>query len=68
MTVGCHVEQVAVVKAHGALSMRVHQHGEMIRRGHYLRVYVRVEGDTEPVSIRPHLVRVLPAGIHDATH
>ncbi len=31
--VGARVEQVAVAKEHGALSARLHQRGEVIRRG-----------------------------------
>lgn len=62
--VGAQVEQVAVAKEHGALSARLHQRGDVIRRGQrgrgHLRLYVRFQGDTEPVSIRPHLVRVIP--------
>jgi hypothetical protein len=57
------VEQVAVAKEHGALTVRLHQHGVVISlgghsgRGHRLRV--RFDGETEPVSIRPHLLRVV---------
>jgi hypothetical protein len=63
--VGARVEQVAVAKEHGAQSARLHQRGEVIRcgsgtgRGH-LRLYVRFQGEDESVSIRPHLVRVIP--------
>jgi len=62
--VGARVEQVAVAQEHGARSARLRQRGEVIRRGQrgrgHLRLYVRFQGDTEPVSIRPHLVRVIP--------
>jgi hypothetical protein len=68
--VGARVEQVAVAKGYGALRTRLHQQGEVTGRGHHLRLFVRFEGEAEPVSIRPHLLRVLPpepaAAMHDA--
>jgi hypothetical protein len=57
--VGARVEQVAVAKEHGALASRVHQRAQVTRWGHGTRLLVRFEGETEPVSIRPHLLRVL---------
>jgi hypothetical protein len=64
ISVGCRVEQVAVAKEHGAHSARLHKHGVVIRRGHrgrgHLRLYVCFEGEDAPVSIRPHLVQVVP--------
>lgn len=57
------VEQVAVAKEHGALRTRLHQQGEVVSHGKrgrgHLRLYVRFDGDTEAVSIRPHLVRIV---------
>jgi hypothetical protein len=61
--VGARVEQVAVANEHGALTVRLHQHGVVISpgglsgRGH--RLHVRFDGETKPVSIRPHLLRVV---------
>ena len=61
--VGARVEQLAVANEHGALTLRLHQHGVVISlggrsgRGHRLRV--RFEGESEPVSIRPHLLQVI---------
>jgi hypothetical protein len=61
--VGARVEQIAVAKEHGALAARLNKHGVVISlgglsgRGYRLRV--RFEGETEPASIRPHLVRVM---------
>ena len=52
--VGAHVEQVAVAKEHGALTSRA----QVTRWGRGSRLLVRLEGETEPVSIRPHLPRV----------
>lgn len=57
--VGARVEQVAVAKEHGALASRAHQRAQVIRWGRGTRLLVRFEGETEPVSIRPHLLRVL---------
>ena len=54
----CRVEQIAVSKQHGALPSRLHQQGQVVRRGH-ARLYVRFERDDQLVSLRPHLVRVL---------
>ncbi|HKR51661.1 MAG TPA: hypothetical protein VJT72_19175 [Pseudonocardiaceae bacterium] len=45
-------------KQHGALPSRLHQQGQVVRRGH-ARLYVRFERDDQLVSLRPHLVRVL---------
>lgn len=61
--VGALVEQVAAAQEHGARSARLRQRGEVIRRGQrgrgHLRLYVRFPDEEQPVSIRPHLVRVL---------
>lgn len=56
--VGAQVEQIAVAKEHGALSSRLHQQGDVVdRRG--TRLILRFGAEEKPVSIRPHLVRVL---------
>jgi hypothetical protein len=54
----CRVEQIAVSKEHGALPSRLHQQGQVIRRGHN-RLYVCFDADNQLISLRPHLVRVL---------
>jgi hypothetical protein len=69
--VGARVEQIAVASEHGTTPARMRQHGTVIHRGRRgrgnLRLRVRFDGeDTTPVSIRPHLARVLPAGTGDA--
>jgi hypothetical protein len=57
--VGCRIEQVAIAKERGALTSRLGERGEVIRWGRGSRLQVRFDGETEPVSIRPHLVRVV---------
>jgi hypothetical protein len=57
--VGARVEQIGVAKGHGALRGRLHQRGEVIRRGHHTRLCVRFDDETELVSVRPHLLRVV---------
>jgi hypothetical protein len=61
--VGAVVEQIAVAKEHGALADRLNKHGVVISlgglSGRGSRLRVRFESDTEPVSIRPHLLRVV---------
>jgi hypothetical protein len=57
--VGARVEQVAVARGYGALSRRLHWRGEVLRRGHYTRLFIRFDGESEPVSIRPHLLRMV---------
>jgi hypothetical protein len=60
--VGARVEQIEIAPDYGALRSRLHQRGEVIcRRG--CRLYVRFDGEQERVSIRPHLVRVVPLSI-----
>ncbi len=54
----CRVEQIAVSKEHGALPSRLHQHGQVVRRGHH-RLYLLFDRDDQLTSLRPHLVRVL---------
>ncbi|MGH3540883.1 MAG: hypothetical protein ACRDTO_00685 [Mycobacterium sp.] len=59
---GARVEQVAVAKEHGALRCRLYQFGVVVgrpRRGGN-RLRVRFDGEGIEVSIRPHLVRVVP--------
>ncbi|MGH8996026.1 MAG: hypothetical protein ACRDYB_08375, partial [Acidimicrobiales bacterium] len=59
---GARVEQIAVAKEHGALRCRLHQRGVVIgrpRRGGN-RLYVRFDGEDTEVSIRPHLLRLVP--------
>lgn len=55
---GVRVEQVAVAKEHGALSRRLGQRGEVVGRAP-TRLWVRFDGEQRPVSVRPHLVRVV---------
>jgi hypothetical protein len=57
--IGARVEQVAVTKGYSALRTRLHQQGEVISRGHHLRLGVRFDGESAPVAIRPHLLRVV---------
>ncbi len=61
--VGARVEQVAVAKEHGAVADRLHQDGVVISLGSLSgrgsRLRVRFDGETEPASIRPHLLRVV---------
>jgi hypothetical protein len=61
---GCRVEQVAVGKERGALASRLGKRGEVLGRAlgsNGNRLYVRFDGEETQVSIRPHLVRVIPA-------
>lgn len=53
----CRVTQIAVAKLHGALPARLHKSGMIIGRGTN-RVKVRFDGESNVVSVRPHLVRV----------
>jgi hypothetical protein len=55
----CRIEQVAIAKEHGALTSRLGKRGEVISWGRGSRLQVRFDGETKPVSIRPHLVRVI---------
>ncbi|MGH3975232.1 MAG: hypothetical protein ACRDS9_18165 [Pseudonocardiaceae bacterium] len=55
---GVRVEQVAAAKEHGALSRRLGQRGEVVDRAP-TRLWVRFDGEQRPVSVRPHLVRVV---------
>ena len=56
---GCRVEQVEVDIPHGALRSRLPKRGEVLGRTRSTRLLVRFEGEHEPVSIRPHLVRII---------
>jgi hypothetical protein len=57
---GARVEQVLVDRPHGALASRLGKQGEVIRRSRASRLVVRFDGETQPVGIRPDLVRVRP--------
>jgi len=57
---GARVEQVLVDRAHGALASRLGKQAQVIRRSRGSRLVVRFDGEDEPVSIRPDLVRVRP--------
>jgi hypothetical protein len=57
--VGCRIEQVGIAKEHGVLTSRLATRGEVISWGRGSRLQVRFDGETQPVSIRPHLVRVV---------
>jgi len=54
----CRIEQVAVDKNHGALPSRLHKQGQVVGRG-LTRLTVRFDDENAPVSLRPHLLRVL---------
>jgi hypothetical protein len=56
---GARVEQVEVNPLHGALRSRLGRQGEVTGRSRGTRLYVRFHGEDQPVSIRPHLVRVV---------
>jgi hypothetical protein len=58
--VGARVEQVLVDRAHGALASRLGKQAQVIRRSRGIRLVVRFDGETQPVSIRPDLLRVRP--------
>jgi hypothetical protein len=57
---GTRVEQVLVDRAHGALVSRLGKQAQVIRRSRGSRLVVRFDGEVQPVSIRPDLVRVRP--------
>jgi hypothetical protein len=59
VSVGARVEQ-GVDARMGAPRSRLHARGQVTGRGS-TRLVVRFDGDGQTVSIRPHLVRVLPA-------
>jgi hypothetical protein len=56
------VEQTEVDARMGALRSRLHAQGLVTSRG-TTRLVVRFDDEDQTVSIRPHLVRVMPA--HD---
>lgn len=56
--VGARVEQTGTDARRGALRSRLHAQGQVTSRG-ATRLVVRFDGETTPVSIRPHLVRVI---------
>lgn len=57
---GARVEQVLVDRAHGALAFRLGKQAQVLRRSRGTRLVVRFDGEDQPVSIRPDLVRVRP--------
>jgi hypothetical protein len=57
---GARVEQVLVDGAHGAFAPRLGKQGEVVRYSRGSRLVVRFDGETQPVSIRPDLVRLRP--------
>ncbi|MGH3845664.1 MAG: hypothetical protein ACRDS0_30185 [Pseudonocardiaceae bacterium] len=59
VTVGVRVEQTETDARLGALHSRLGHRGEVISRG-TTRLRVRFEGEDQTISIRPHLVRVVP--------
>jgi hypothetical protein len=59
------VEQTHIEAQYGALRSRLNKQAIVISHGsghRGNRLYVRFDGEDHPVSIRPHLVRVLPVG------
>lgn len=60
---GARVRQVGVHKAHGALPSRLGKLGSVVGCTLGCRLYVRFDGEYRQVSIRPHLVRVIPVVI-----
>ncbi|MGH3766267.1 MAG: hypothetical protein ACRDTX_14145 [Pseudonocardiaceae bacterium] len=57
--VGARFEQTGTDARRGALRSRLGQRGEVLGRG-TTRLRVRFDAEDQPVSIRPHLVRVVP--------
>jgi hypothetical protein len=57
---GARVEQVLVDRAHGALASRLGKRAQVIRRSWGSRLVVRFDGEDQPVSIPPDLVRLRP--------
>jgi hypothetical protein len=59
----CRIEQITIDKIHGALPSRLHQQGQILGHG-LTRLIVRCDHKHDPVTLRPHLVRVLttPSG------
>lgn len=60
VTEGCRVEQIQVCKKHGAVPSRLHRQGQVVGRGNS-RVVLLFDGVDRPVSVRPHLLRVITA-------
>jgi hypothetical protein len=56
--VGARVEQTQVDARMGTPRSRLHAWGQVTSRG-ATRLRVRFDGEDQPVSIRPHLVRVI---------
>jgi hypothetical protein len=57
---GARVEQVLADRAHGALASRLGKQGEVVRYSRGSRLVVRFDGEIQPVSIRPDLMRLRP--------
>jgi hypothetical protein len=60
---GCRVQQTWVQKSCGALLCRLGKQGVVVSCGHGnrgTRLYVRFDGETTEVTMRPHGVRVIP--------
>jgi hypothetical protein len=57
---GDRIEQVLVDRAHGALASRLGKQGGVIRRSRGSRLVVRFDGEDQPVTIRPDLLRLRP--------
>ena len=57
---GARVEQVLADRPHGALPSRRGKQAQVIRRSRGTRLVVQFDGEDQPVSIRPDLVRVRP--------
>jgi hypothetical protein len=57
---GAWVEQVLVDRARGGLASRLGKHAQVIRYSRGSRLVVRFDGETQPVSIRPNLLRLRP--------
>lgn len=57
---GARVEQVLVDRAHGALASRLGRQAQVIRRSRGTRLVVWFDGEDQPISIRPDLMRVRP--------
>lgn len=58
--VGAWVQQTEVDARMGAPRSRLHRKGQVTGRG-ATRLLVQFDGEHQAVSIRPHLVRVVPA-------
>lgn len=57
---GARVEQVLVDRAHGAMASRLGKQAQVLRRSRGSRLVVCFDGENDPVSIRPDLLRLRP--------